>query len=199
MDYKRKITIEITEKTIYDSIIVKQYEEGYPIEFIITNNGKEADLTNVVAIFELKKPDNTIVIEQCSISENVISFNLSKQMTIIDGKGIFQLTLFDASTYIPNQRESAVIITSATGVFRIQQSTVLNGDIESSKDVINILSDIIVQLEEAKYTTQLSKSYAVGGSGIAGRENEDTDNSKYYYEQIKALIDSIENGNEVKY
>ena len=58
---------------------------------------------------------------------------------------------------------------------------------------------VLVQLEEAKYTTQLCKSYAVGGTGIAGRENEDTDNAKYYYEQMKFLIDSIENGDEVKY
>ena len=34
----------------------------------------------------------------------------------------------------------------------------------------------------------LSKSYAVGGTGI--RENEDIDNSKYYYEFIKYLMQS---------
>lgn len=32
----------------------------------------------------------------------------------------------------------------------------------------------------------ISKSYAVGGTGI--REGEDTDNAKYYYEFIKYLI-----------
>lgn len=34
----------------------------------------------------------------------------------------------------------------------------------------------------------LSKSYAVGGTGI--REGEDTDNAKYYYEFTKYLIGS---------
>ena len=83
-------------------------------------------------------------------------------------------------------------------MWEVQESTVHNDDVES-KNVINIIADVLVQLEEAKYTTQLCKSYAVGGTGIAGRENEDTDNAKYYYEQMKFLIDSIENGDEVKY
>lgn len=34
----------------------------------------------------------------------------------------------------------------------------------------------------------LSKSYAVGGTGI--RTGEDTDNAKYYYEFIRYLIES---------
>ncbi len=43
----------------------------------------------------------------------------------------------------------------------------------------------IVQEPSSEYAL-LSKSYAVGGTGI--REGEDTDNAKYYYEFIKYLI-----------
>lgn len=42
----------------------------------------------------------------------------------------------------------------------------------------------------------LSKSYAVGGTGI--REGEDIDNAKYYYEFIKYLIGSTNFVDNVK-
>ncbi len=42
--------------------------------------------------------------------------------------------------------------------------------------------------EETPGYALLSKSYAVGSTGI--REGEDTDNAKYYYEFIKYLIES---------
>lgn len=198
MEIKKHVNIEITDRVMYDSFFIKQYDEGYPIEFELTYNGKPAILTNVVAVLELKKPDKTISVTQCQITDNIVSCNVTKQMTVVSGKAKFQLTLFDASTYVPDQRESAVILSLVTGIMHIDESTVHNDDVES-KSVINIIADVLVQLEEAKYTTQLCKSYAVGGTGIAGRENEDTDNAKYYYEQMKFLIDSIENGDEVKY
>ena len=48
------------------------------------------------------------------------------------------------------------------------------------------INDIAVVVED--YST-LSKSYAVGGTGK--RENEDSDNAKYYYEQTKQISQGI--------
>lgn len=198
MEIKKQVNIEITDRVMYDSFCIKQYDEGYPIEFVLTYNGKPADLSNVVAVLELKKPDGTISVTQCTIQKNLVSCNVTNQMTAVNGNAKFQLTLFDASTYVPDKRESAVVLSLMTGIMHIYESTVQNDDIKS-ESIISIIADVLVQLEEAKYTTQLCKSYAVGGTGLAGRENEDTDNAKYYCEQMQSLIDSIENGDEVKY
>lgn len=50
--------------------------------------------------------------------------------------------------------------------------------------------------EETPGYALLSKSYAVGGTGI--REGEDTDNAKYYYEFIKYLVGSTNLMDSVK-
>lgn len=63
-------------------------------------------------------------------------------------------------------------------------------------------------MDNAELYMNNSISYAVGGTGIEGRENEDTDNAKYYYEQslinatsaktyaeeVRAVVDGLDSG-----
>lgn len=46
--------------------------------------------------------------------------------------------------------------------------------------------------EAASSSEKLSKSYAVGGTGI--RDGEDTDNSRYYYEMSKTIVENMTGG-----
>ena len=58
-----------------------------------------------------------------------------------------------------------------------------------AEHVLEQIGDVSTQVESAFDNAILSKSYAVGGTNSRG--NEDSDNSKYYYTQIKNISDSI--------
>lgn len=149
MDNTQRITLDIRDNQTYEQIYTKQYNKGFPIEFEITQNGDPFDLSDVVAIFEMKKPDKTIYIEYCDIKDNILSIQVNEQITAADGKGYFQVTLYDLNSYNYDTKTGDVIISSVTGVIKIDKSTVYNGDVESS-DAINIISETLVQIEEIK-------------------------------------------------
>ena len=73
---------------------------------------------------------------------------------------------------------------------------VKNGSITEEKLQPNYLAEIQVEAANAQSSAlaaeesaKESKSYAVGGTGT--RENEDSDNSKYYYEQTKLISQGL--------
>lgn len=67
---------------------------------------------------------------------------------------------------------------------------------ESAKNseisVKQAVDEIETYLNEAVTSANLSKSYAVGNSGV--RENEDVDNAHYYYELVKTVVDGLNSG-----
>lgn len=63
-------------------------------------------------------------------------------------------------------------------------------EVQFIRDNVSDMNDNVIALEQnCQDYSQKSKSYAVGGTGT--REGEDTDNSKYYYEQAKNVSESI--------
>ena len=208
MDNKQRIALDIRDNQTYEQIYTKQYNMGFPVEFIITKDGEPFDLSGTIAIFEMKKPDGNIYECNCDISGNIVSITVDEQMTAIEGKAKYQITLFEASSYQFEDKTSAIIITTVTGVMKIDKATVQNDDIQSSSE-IGIITEVLVRIEDTKiyaenakssadeaktYMTNAStyantsKSYAVGGT--SARDGEDTDNSKYYSEQAKTSADT---------
>lgn len=55
-----------------------------------------------------------------------------------------------------------------------------------------VSDDVKISEANALNSSNVSKSYAIGGTGI--RENEDFDNSRYYYELSKAVADGLNSG-----
>lgn len=63
-------------------------------------------------------------------------------------------------------------------------------EVQFIRDNVSDMNDNVIALEQnCQNYSQQSKSYAVGGTGT--RKGEDTDNSKYYYEQAKNVSESI--------
>ena len=159
MDNTQRIRLDICDNQTYEQIYTKQYNKGFPIEFEITKNGKPFSLSGIIAVFELKKPDERFVIEYGNIQDNIISVNVTEQMTNIDGKAKFQITLFDAETYDPDNKNSAIIISTVTGTMKVDKSIVQNEDIEASKDVFNIINEVLIKIGDAKVYAQNAEEY----------------------------------------
>lgn len=91
---------------------------------------------------------------------------------------------------------SADIIAQYKAEFNVILSEVqaLSDAVESDKDSVatmhtQIRDEYLPQIANAYEYALLSKSYAVGGTGK--RENEDSDNAKYYYQQTKQISQGL--------
>lgn len=142
------------------------------------------------AYIRYKKPDGYSVFNFCEINnKGKILVELTEQMLVTDGICYADLVIVNKGDAQVNADtgeivaiDNASILSTMTFCIDVSEIAVLNSEIESSYEY-NGLNEAL-EKAEAEYTEviQLSKSYAVGNAGGI-RNNEDKDNSKYYYEQ----------------
>lgn len=134
----QEISLDIHDNKTYDYIYEKQYNKGTKLKFNITQDGTPFDLgeVNVSAVFQMKKPDNTVVIKDCTVDENTIEIEVTDQMTSSSGIGNYQIQLIDSN---------GVTISTITGKMKIEESTVQDGDISSND--YSLLEDAISSAE----------------------------------------------------
>jgi len=91
--------------------------------------------------------------------------------------------------------DDAPILSTMAFCVNVYETSVDNSEIESSYEYDG-LNDLM-QKAEAEYTEviQLSKSYAIGNAGGI-RDNEDSDNSKYYCEQASISASNAKTSEE---
>lgn len=147
------------------------------------------------AYIRYKKSDNHSVFNFCEINnKGKILVELTEQMLASDGICYADLVIVnkgdanvDTDTGEIIAIDNTSVLSTMTFCIDVSETAVLNSDIESSYEYDGL--NVALEKAEAEYTEviQLSKSYAVGNAGGI-RDNEDYDNSKYYYEQafIKA-------------
>lgn len=103
----------------------------------ITKDGKDLSLEGITASFQMKKPDGTVILKNCQISNNQIIVELDRTITVVSGNRIpFQIQLCEAATNI--------IISTTTGILKVDESVVQMDDIESSSD-FSTFSDILLK------------------------------------------------------
>lgn len=136
----QEITLDVNDHHSYEYLFAKQYDVGRKYLVNITKDGDSYDISNTNASIYVKKPDGKIVINQCVISgTNQVMVTLSYQMTTVYGNAPFQIVFTDNEN----------VISTVSGRFNIEKSTVQNGDIESSDD-ISIIDSLILQTEEIR-------------------------------------------------
>ena len=132
--------------------------------------------TNNIKLKGVTPAGQNICMDIDSHTEHTVTFTLKDGLLAYDG--LVKLVLVFT--------ESSKQLTSFPFVIKVVNSP---GD-TSATDIITV-SGLV---EEAEKWALLSKSYAVGTENEV-REGDAEDNSKYYYEQIKGLLDSGEIGN----
>lgn len=259
MTNSQEIYLDISDNKSYQYIYEKQYNQGTKLIFHITKNGELFNFENASAVFKLKKPDKTIVIDNCIINDDLISVTLTPQMTSTYGDAWFEVTLIENDT----------IIGTVSAKMKIDPSTIQDEDVESSDEfsfitkTLILMQDIRLEMnqlsnqteensilasekaeeanryaqsakiseenakiseENAKESEENSKTYeensknsenlanesALSASssesnaniyatqaqsflsgGTGTRENEDVDNSRFYYQQIKSISEEL--------
>lgn len=115
------------------------------------------------------------------------SFLLSDNMLAVDGD--LKLSIVITANSSISDNASNQIISTFPFTIRVVHAPV--GEIQESE--FDSITKYVLKAEqhakESESYSLLSKSYAVGGTNT--RENENIDNSKYYYEQSKSISESF--------
>jgi hypothetical protein len=140
------------------------------------------------------------IIFDLNIEKIPVSFSLSDDgiITMITDDG----TTFTANigAMIPiltfNDSDEIAVSVSGTGVNKTYSFSIKDNSITEDKLQPNFLADIKVQSASASLSAsnadtsaKQAQSYAVGGTGT--RDNENTDNAKYYKEQAQAVENAV--------
>ena len=159
------------------------YNHGKPYSL---NSGEHA------AYVRYRKADNYGVFNNCDINNkgNII-VKLTEQMLAADGICYADLVIVNKgeAEVNPNTGEineliaNASVLSTMTFCIDVSEVPVANSDIESTHEFILLNENLEKYWADFEDVMKTSKSWAVGGTGIKGRDNEDTDNSKYYAKQ----------------
>lgn len=138
MEDIQKLSIDIMDDKVFEPIYTKQYDQGRKVYVTVTKDSKDLSLEGITASFQMKKPDGTVILKNCQISNNQIIVDLDRTITVVSGNRIpFQIQLFEAATNI--------IISTTTGILKVDESVVQMDDIESSSD-FSTFSDILLKI-----------------------------------------------------
>ena len=138
MEDIQKLSIDIMDDKVFEPIYTKQYDQGRKVYVTVTKDGKDLSLEGITASFQMKKPDGTVILKNCKISNNQIIVELDRTITVVSGNRIpFQIQLFEAATNI--------IISTTTGILKVDESVIQMDDIESSSD-FSTFSDILLKI-----------------------------------------------------
>lgn len=157
MENIQYLSLDIMNNHIFEYAYSKQYDEGRTLIFTVTENGLPYDLTGVLATFQMKKPDNTIILDNGIIEDNKIKIIITSQMTILQGRIPYQIQLMKDEN----------IITTVTGFFKVAKSVVDPDDVISS-DEFNALNDALKKVNE-DYTYVMESAQA---SADAAKESQ---------------------------
>lgn len=187
----KDIDIDFYDKK-YILINAKQYDKNSRYLSVTCYNHGEIYHINAgehAAYIRYRKPDNYSVFNFCEINQRgKIIIELTEQMLISGGICVADLVIVnkgnadvDVDTGEIITIDNSSILSSMVLHIDVSESPVENSEIESSYEFDGLNTALEKAEAEYKEVIQLAKSYAVGNAeGI--RENEDEDNSKYYYE-----------------
>lgn len=181
MENIQKISMDIMDNRIYEPIYTKQYDIGRKLQITITENDNLIDLTDITPIFQMKKPDNTVIIKNATKSDNIITVELDKNITACYGNRVpFQIQLFNSTTN--------TAITTITGYMFIDESVVKLDDIESTSD-FSTFTDILIQINDS---SEKSKLYAENAKLSEGNASQSENNALNYANEAKTAKENAE-------
>ena len=160
----------------------------------VNNMVKNWTMDETTGVITVEKQDGSKIMFDLNIEKIPVDFEMSPSgiltMTTSDG------TQFTANigSMIPvltfNESDQIAVSVSGSGVNKTYSFSIKDNSITENKLQPNFLADIKVQsanaslsANNAETSATQAQSYAIGGTGT--RENEDTDNAMYYYEQTK--------------
>lgn len=174
------VRVDISKEKVIDSgfTFTKGDSTVIYLRVAVMNGADKFDATGTTPTIVFKKADGGIVVGTPTLSNDVWVYQIQGTELNCIGKVLCDIKFAYASGRI------------SSGKFTIMvEADTLDGASQGAKYYFDEYGQLVeaskgyAQTAEAK--AKESKSYAIGGTGT--RTGEDTDNSKYYYEQAKSI------------
>ena len=168
-----------------------------------TTKLSKTDASNDIVNWTMDEDAGVITVTRRNGEKIIFDLNIEKIPVsfFISDDGILTMVTDDGTQFkanigamIPiltfNDSDEIAVSVSGTGINKTYSFSIKDNSITENKLQPNFLADIKVQsasaslsASNAETSATQAQSYAVGGTGT--RDNEDTDNAMYYYEQAK--------------
>ena len=182
------------------------------LEWILTVNraGQPADLEGCVAAGYFLRPDGVAVRVAGEINDNVITIMPGRSCYNVPGELAAQVRLgwADGSSmelaeglFYVGEDETGNPIQDGDAIPSLEALAAMIQDMEGAaqeaRDAAQVALDAAGDVTEANSYAKQSESWAVGGTGV--REDEDTDNAKYYAKEAEISKNTaISNANSAR-
>lgn len=165
---KQTIRVDLTPGRVYPVLHVSQGDVGLEaLEFYVYQNGQPFTIPSEVTAINIDGMTPAGVFSYpCTWTGNVVTAGLTATMTAERGIDICELALYDAT----NNK-----IGTCNFVIAVEESPFTNAHVSTSD-----MATIMAAASSAQQYELLSKSWAVGDTGI--RTGENTNNSEYWAE-----------------
>lgn len=183
------------------------------------SKANKAELNNLVKDWIIDETTGIITITKVNGSKALFDLNIEKipASFSLSDNGILTMTTEDGSVFtadigsmIPvlsfQDSDEIAVSVEGIGINKTYSFSIKTGSVTEDKLQPDFLADIKVETAKVQADSQaaarsaldannqaiLSKSYAIGGTG--SREDENTDNAKYYKEQAEQLVGNMITG-----
>lgn len=192
-------------------VICPQFDDrGRAIKVKLKNRGEIFSVpSGVVPHVYCLKFDGKVVDNLCEYEADTVMIELTRQMTFINGRNIVKLALVRISDGATVQSNTIYLqVEKGPNILEAETSTdefeALEQILEEAKKAAEAAKKSEQAAKEsadsAEDSSLLSKSWAVGGTGV--RPGEDTNNSKYFAGQAEKYKDEaqdIKDSTEIQY
>ena len=95
-----RISLDMNESTSQSFLNVRKSDTARKLLFTLSDNGKAYQIgSGCTAVFRAKKPDGTILYNNCSVNGNIIEYELTNQT--ISAEGIAEAVLEHRRAGVP--------------------------------------------------------------------------------------------------
>lgn len=146
-----RISLDMHECIVQKSLKVKKNDNARVLKISLVDNGKIFEIAEgCVATFRAKKPDGTVLFNNCTIENNVITYELTNQTSAVVGEVECEVTLYDSD----NKQ-----ITSPRFSLAVTDTLYDDNEIES-QDEFNQLGHSLTEARVIKVETEQFKNLA---------------------------------------
>ena len=179
-----ELNIPLDTDSTFDYIVIKQGDAGsHKVRATLINNNSVFTIptSNATYYFKFRKPDNTYVLVQATVSNNQIIADVTEEMLRVAGTGRGEFMIVQGSTELK----------TATFYFKIVQQTYTTDDVISSSDFATFASLLAGAGNAASNANAAAAAANTAAANAAAKADLIPDDYTELVQQVEELKDDL--------
>ena len=181
-----ELNIPLDTDSTFDYIVIKQGDAGsHKVRATLINNNSVFTIptSNATYYFKFRKPDNTYVLVQATVSNNQIIADVTEEMLRVAGTGRGEFMIVQGSTELK----------TATFYFKIVQQTYTTDDVISSSDFATFASLLAGAGNAASNANAAAAAANTAAANAAAKADLIPDDYTALVQQVEDIQEELEN------